>query len=136
MLKCKNQKEELQKYVDEHADYFQELDVDTAQAYSVFLHSKKLLKKMLPENEKKEGKVNMCKALEDLYQDGINQGISQGISQGIKQGISQGISQGIQTNRQETIRRMLSKKKYTYEEIGELNGVAVETVKKIENQFC
>ena len=86
MLKCKNQKEELQKYVDEHADYFQELDVDTAQAYSVFLHSKKLLKKMLPENEKKEGKVNMCKALEDLYQDGINQGISQGISQGLEQG--------------------------------------------------
>lgn len=86
MLKCKNQKEELQKYVNEHADYFQELDVDTAQAYSVFLHSKKLLKKMLPENEKKEGKVNMCKALEDLYQDGINQGISQGISQGIIQG--------------------------------------------------
>ena len=67
---------------------------------------------------------------------GISQGIKQGISQGIKQGISQGISQGIQTNRQETIRRMLSKKKYTYEEIGELNGVAVETVKKIENQFC
>lgn len=82
MLKCKNQKEELQKYVNEHADYFQELDVDTAQAYSVFLHSKKLLKKMLPENEKKEGKVNMCKALEDLYQDGINQGISQGLEQG------------------------------------------------------
>ena len=67
---------------------------------------------------------------------GIKQGISQGIKQGIKQGINQGISQGIQTNRQETIRRMLSKKKYTYEEIGELNGVAVETVKKIENQFC
>ena len=28
----------------------------------------------------------MCKALEDLYQDGINQGISQGISQGLEQG--------------------------------------------------
>ena len=55
---------------------------------------------------------------------------------GVSAGVSQGISQGIQTSRQETICRMLSKKKYTYEEIAEVNGVAVETVKKIENQFC
>ena len=73
---------------------------------------------------------------EEGVSEGISQGISQGIKQGIKQGISQGISQGIQTNRQETIRRMLSKKKYTYEEIAEVHGVAVETVKKIDNQFC
>ena len=78
----------------------------------------------------------MSEGISQGIKQGISQGIKQGISQGIKQGINQGISQGIQTNRQETIRRMLSKKKYTYEEIGELNGVAVETVKKIENQFC
>jgi len=42
-----------------------------------FLQSKMLLDKMVTRAEEEEG-VNMCKALDDLYKDGIEQGIEQG----------------------------------------------------------
>ena len=146
LMKHSRKKEELKHYVEAHIEEIRKLSMDTRIFLSILLDQYSILE---------DGKVEvkeMCQAWDGAmmmyYEEGmsegisqgikqgISQGIKQGISQGIKQGISQGISQGIQTNRQETIRRMLSKKKYTYEEIGELNGVAVETVKKIENQFC
>ena len=130
LMKHSRKKEELKHYVEAHIEEIRKLSMDTRIFLSILLDQYSILK---------DGKVEvkeMCQAWDGAMMMYYEEGMSEGISQGIKQGISQGISQGIQTNRQETIRRMLSKKKYTYEEIGELNGVAVETVKKIENQFC
>lgn len=114
LMKHSRKKEELKHYVEAHIEEIRKLSMDTRIFLSILLDQYSILE---------DGKVEvkeMCQAWDGAmrmyYEDGV--------------------SQGIQTNRQETIRRMLSKKKYTYEEIGELNGVAVETVKKIENQFC
>ena len=37
----------------------------------------------------------MCKIMEDIKNQGIEQGIEQGIKQGVEQGIKQGVEQGI-----------------------------------------
>lgn len=87
MLKCRKNKEKLLHYVEQNRIYWENLDEETGDAVKVLLRSENLLK-TLPQN--KAGGVNMCQALEELYQDGINEGISQGISQGINQGVSQG----------------------------------------------
>ena len=58
--------------------------------------------------------VCICKAIQDIREDAIK--------------TAQKETQRV------TILRMLSKKKYTYEEIAELNDVSVETVKEIERQ--
>lgn len=77
MLKYRERKEELMRYVTEHADYFSKLDKDTFYAVSVLLSSEKQLIQFLPEKEKEE--VDMCKALEDLYADGKEEGREEGI---------------------------------------------------------
>lgn len=49
------------------------MDEETYQALREFLHSETILKQAF-EKEKGEEQADMCKALDDLYQDGIEQG--------------------------------------------------------------
>lgn len=63
----------------DHEPYFSNLDKDSYYAIGSFLQSKRLLKKIEENNRKgKEMRLDMCKALEELYADGIEQGIEQG----------------------------------------------------------
>ena len=122
LMKHSRKKEALKSYVEEHLEEIRRLSMDTRIFLSILLDQYKI---------SEDGKVEvkeMCQAWDGammIYYD-----------EGVNQGISQGISQGIQTNREETIRRMLSKNKYTYEEIAELNDVPTETVKELEMQLC
>ena len=75
--------------------YFRNVDEETYQVMREFLHSEKMLKENVERMEGKET-VDMCKALEELYNDGVEQGIELGIEQGRKQGIEQGLEQGIE----------------------------------------
>ena len=77
MLKCKNNKDELQKYMRENEAFFGHVDYNTSQAISEFLQSEKLAKKLV-NREKEEGETDMCKALDDLYQEGIDLGEARG----------------------------------------------------------
>ncbi len=77
MMKCRNDKEALINYMDEHRDYFQCVTGGVHRVIGEFLQSKTLLNKTVTRVEEKEG-VNMCKALDDLYNDGFEQGIEQG----------------------------------------------------------
>ena len=125
LMKYSRKKEELKSYVEEHMEEIRKLSMDTRIFLSILLDQYITLE---------DGKVEvkeMCQAWDGAMQMYYEEGVSQGISQGIDQGIIQGIDQGIQTNREETIRRMLLKGKYTYEEIAELNDVTVETVKSM-----
>ena len=72
--------------------YFGSIDEDSYNAIRVLLGSGQ----QLPEAKQKSGGIDMCKALDDLYQDGINEGIKTGIKKGIEQGIEQGVEQGIE----------------------------------------
>lgn len=81
MLQCKNEKEKLMEYVLKHKEYFKKIDVETYNVIKEFLNSEKILKNVVCDET--EGGVDMCKALEDLYEDGVEQGIEQGIEQGL-----------------------------------------------------
>ncbi|MEO2239520.1 hypothetical protein ABE547_09940 [Dorea sp. YH-dor226] len=89
MIQCKESKEKLIEYLSEKESYFRNVDEETYQAIREFLHSERILKSKIKKEEGKET-VDMCKALEDLYNDGIECGIEQGIERGIERGIEQG----------------------------------------------
>ena len=83
MIQCKESKEKLIKYLREKESYFRNVDEETYQAIREFLHSERILKGQIKKEEGKET-VDMCKALEDLYNDGIEQGIVRGMIETLK----------------------------------------------------
>ena len=82
MLQYKDNKKKLKQYINEHHEFFGNIDEDTLGAANALLGSRMVPK----EDEVEKGEINMCKALDDLYQDGVNEGFSKGISQGIEIG--------------------------------------------------
>lgn len=72
MLQCKNEKEKLMEYVMKHKKYFENVDLETYNVIRAFLNSEKILKNEVCD---KTGGMDMCKALEDLYAEGIEQGV-------------------------------------------------------------
>lgn len=77
MLQCRGTKAELVHYVNGRADYFRNVDEETYYAIREFLHSDKIWKKEITMKEGEEN-INMCQALEELYNDGRNEGIAAG----------------------------------------------------------
>jgi len=78
MLKYRGEAQGLKNYMKENESYFKNIDLETYQAAREFLHSEKMLKSYKTKQNGKE-KIDMCKALEDLYNSGVEQGIEQGI---------------------------------------------------------
>lgn len=77
MLECRKTKAELLQYVRRNENYFRNVDEDTYYVIREFLHSEQIWKKEIKLKNGKE-QVNMCKALEELYHDGIDEGIAVG----------------------------------------------------------
>ena len=98
MLKCRQDAEKLREYVEQHREYFESVDLEKYQALRELLHSEKILRDV--RKDRKETKVNMCKALEDLYQNGVDTGREQGIEQGVERGRLQGIRALVETCRE------------------------------------
>ena len=57
---------------------FQKVDHETSQAMKAFLN----MKHIPGENENKEEAINMCEAIQEMYDDGVRDGMQQGIQQG------------------------------------------------------
>lgn len=74
MLKYRKQKRELQKYIQKNEAYFSSVDVETYQALCSFLNMEKGLKEV--KELQKEEKINMCQAMEEWYQDAVEEGIT------------------------------------------------------------
>ena len=87
MLKYKSNKKDLTNYVQANKNYFGDLDVDSYNAAKALLGSERYLKL----ERKTDGGIDMCKALEDLYQEGVNEGMEKGIEKGIEKGLESGI---------------------------------------------
>ena len=81
MLKCRGNKKELLDYMNKREEYFRNVDEETYQVMREFLHSEKMLKENVERIEGTET-VDMCKALDELYNDGIEQGIERGMIRG------------------------------------------------------
>lgn len=76
MLQYKNNKGKLMEYVMQHKAYFENVDEETYNVIREFLNSGKVLKAVVQKDV--EGEINMCKALQDLYDEGVECGIERG----------------------------------------------------------
>ena len=90
MLEYRQDKEKLTSYMHQHRDYFENVDLDSYYAAEALLGNDRKLK----EFRQKEGTVNMCKALEDLYQDGRAEGRAEGRTDKIKEQIQKKLAKG------------------------------------------
>ena len=110
MLRYRDSKEELKHYIDENKKFFQNVDYETSQAMKAFLN----MKQIPGETEQKEETVDMCKAIQEMYDDGVKDGIQQGKIELLK----------------EQIQRKLKKEK-TPDQIAEELEESVEFIEKI-----
>ena len=75
MLECRGDKDKLKEYMEQEKDYFGHLDRETATAVSVFLGSEVIKNKVLA--SQKEEMMDICKALQDIYNDGVGEEIAE-----------------------------------------------------------
>ena len=94
MIQCRGDKESLLKYINDRKEYFQNVDEETYYVIREFLHSERMLKENIEKSQGKET-VDMCKALEDLYNEGIERGMEQGIKRGMECGMELGVVKGV-----------------------------------------
>ena len=124
MLKCKNKGDDLQKYMEKNKAFFEHLDYNTSQAIGEFLQSEQLRKMTKRDNGK--GERNMCKAIEEIYQNGIKTGEARGEARGEVRGEVRGEQKGLVEvyqedgkSREETIERFAVKFQVNREEAEE-----------------
>lgn len=89
MLKYRKNKEGMKNYVQNNSAYFAQVDQDSYNAVRAMLGSEQHLKAV---KTKDGGTVNMCKALEDLYQDGVEEGMERGIKVMVQDYLEEGYS--------------------------------------------
>lgn len=106
MLKYRNSREELEGYINNHKKYFQKVDYETSQAMKAFLNMKNIPGKL----ENREDNIDMCRAIQEMYDDGVKTGIE-------KKTI-------------ELVLRM-REKKYSIDEISSVLGESKELIQKI-----
>ena len=74
MLKYRKDKDGLRNYINQNKRFFQKVDHETSQAMKAFLN----MKQIPGETEDKEETINMCKAIQEMYDDGVRDGMQQG----------------------------------------------------------
>ena len=114
MLRYRDSKEELTDYINENKKFFQNVDYETSQAMKAFLN----MKQIPGEAEHKEEMIDMCKAIQEMYDNGVKDGIQQGVEQGRTELLK------------EQIQRKLKKEK-TPTQIAEELEESVEVIEKI-----
>ena len=97
MLKCRGKREKLEEYIQKNRDYFESVDVETYQAMRELLHSEKLMKDM--SSLRKEEKIDMCKAMEEWYEDAVAKGLEAGRKAGLEAGLEAGRKAGMEAGR-------------------------------------
>lgn len=94
MLKYRQNKSELKNFIDRNAHFFSCIDEDSFYAASAMLHSRNFLSRFA--SKKKEGQIDMCKAIEDWYNESIELGMKRGLAEGLEKGLEQGLTQGLE----------------------------------------
>ena len=114
LLKYKNNKKELRQYLYDNRHYFSSLDYESCNAVTALLETDKLF----PDNTMIQEEGNdMCKAIDDIYNDGVELGVELGMEKGIEKGNFQ------------TIINLISKGKLSLEDGAEELGISVEDLK-------
>lgn len=110
MLKYKDDKKKLKQYVNENRQYFSSLDYESCNAVTALLDTDKLF--LDSTKIQKEGN-DMCKAIDDIYNDGVEFGMEKGMEKGNLQ----------------TIINLITKGKLTLEDGAEELGISIEDLK-------
>jgi len=136
MLQCSQDKYALRTYVANHKDYFQKLDLETYHALGAFLNSRQLMEINVEKNEREE--LDMCKALEDIYNDGVQAGMEAGIEQGRQSGIAEGEAHGKElgiaegkASYKKDVARQMQKLGYSLDAIAAVLRESVDGISKI-----
>lgn len=90
MLQYRSHKDELINYMLKNETYFRNVDEETYHVIREFLHSERILKKQV--SRKKEEKIDMCQALEELYNDGMQKGLNQKLIEQVTKKLAKGKS--------------------------------------------
>ena len=80
MLNYRKDRVKLREYMEKNKKYFYHINREGLAALGLLLNARKKIDEML---KSKEEEFNMCKALDDIYNDGLEKGISQGRKDGI-----------------------------------------------------
>jgi len=76
VIKYRNDKIKMKRYIFEHDEYFRNLDYESGIVYEQVLNIGRLIDK----NVVKEGEnADMCKAIQDMYNDAKQEGLEQGL---------------------------------------------------------
>lgn len=94
-------------------EYFTSVDIETYQAIRELLHSEAQLKNVVTENQGKE-RIDMCTAIEAIYNDGLNEGIEEGKWQQLLELVKKKFAKGL-----------------SMEEIADALEQSVETIEKL-----
>ena len=110
MLRYRDSKEELTDYINENKKFFQNVDYETSQAMKAFLN----MKQIPGETEQKEETVDMCKAIQEMYDDGVKDGIQKGTERGIVAVIR--TCQNLNASKEDTLNNVQREYKLTKED--------------------
>lgn len=81
MLKYRKDLQELKTYVEKNREYFSDIDEESYRAAKMMLGAESYWKDI--KSKKENGGMDMCKALEDLRQEGIDIGVEHGVEIGV-----------------------------------------------------
>ena len=93
MLKYRKDLQGLKTYVEKNREYFSDIDEESYRAAKMMLGAESYWKDI--KSKKENGGMDMCKALEDLRQEGIDIGIERGMKLGEERGVEQGVEIGV-----------------------------------------
>lgn len=94
-------KKKLKEVMEENREAYSRIDSDTRSMLEVVANVK--ISEECRVMEEGEERYDMCKAFEDMRQEGYDEGIEKGMERGIEKGIEKGIEQGIVTGKAEGI---------------------------------
>ena len=78
-----------------------------------------------------KGDVKVSRALDEMFEESTNRGIQMGI----KQGIEQGMERGVKNTQIKIAIKMLVRNNQTLEEISDIVGLDLDTLKKLKNSI-
>lgn len=109
MLKYRKDLQGLKTYVEKNREYFSDIDEESYRAAKMMLGAESYWKDI--KSKKENGGMDMCKALEDLRQEGIDIGIERGVEHGVEIGVTHFIEafQEMGMSYEDTVRKLREK---------------------------
>ena len=127
MLKYRHKKTELNEYINKNNTYFQNVDYETSQVIKTFLN----LKHIPGEADGKET-INMCEAIQEMYDDGVKAGMEAGMEKKLIELIFKKLKKG---NTVKEISDMLEEDVVTIQKICDVIQACDSTTYTIEDIY-